>query len=72
MSGSTTFQDTDPTNTATYLDPTTFAGYQAAQDEIAQMNDAFKLATAVNADITVAKTVDGSEETAAQQRPNIG
>lgn len=40
--------------------------------EISQMNDAFALATETNMKITIAKTVDGAEETAAQQRPNIG
>lgn len=48
------------------------AGAGSVDAEIAQMNDAFALATETNMKITVAKTVDGAEETAAQQRPNIG
>ena len=47
-------------------------GDAAAQDAIGLMNAAFAFATKINAEITVAKTVDGSIETAAQQRPNIG
>ena len=47
-------------------------GDTAVNNEIALMNKAFLLATQANAEITVAKTVDGAEETAAQQRPNIG
>ena len=48
------------------------SGNQAVDQEIQQMNDAFALATETNMKITVAKTIDGAEETAAQQRPNIG
>ena len=48
------------------------SGSGSVDQEIAQMNDAFALATETNMKITVAKTVDGAEETAAQQRPNIG
>jgi len=47
-------------------------GSASVDQEIQQMNDAFALATETNMKITVAKTVDGAEETAAQQRPNIG
>lgn len=47
-------------------------GSSSVDAEIQQMNDAFALATETNMKITVAKTVDGAEETAAQQRPNIG
>ncbi len=47
-------------------------GSDSVDQEISQMNDAFALATETNMKITVAKTVDGAEETAAQQRPNIG
>ncbi len=48
------------------------SGSASVDKEIQQMNDAFALATETNMKITVAKTVDGAEETAAQQRPNIG
>lgn len=48
------------------------SGSTSVDAEIQQMNDAFALATETNMKITVAKTVDGAEETAAQQRPNIG
>ena len=44
----------------------------AANNELDAMNQAFEVAIEVNAAITVAKTVDGAEETVAQQRPNIG
>jgi hypothetical protein len=47
-------------------------GSAAVDKEIAQMNAAFALATETNIRITVAKTIDGAEETAAEQRPNIG
>ncbi len=47
-------------------------GSTSVDSEIASMNAAFALATETNIKITVAKTIDGSEETAAQQRPNIG
>ena len=47
-------------------------GAMSVSDEINAMNSAFSLAISTNADITIAKTVDGAEETAAQQRPNIG
>jgi hypothetical protein len=47
-------------------------GSDAVDKEIAQMNAAFALATETNIKITVAKTIDGAEETAAEQRPNIG
>ncbi len=47
-------------------------GSASVDKEIAQMNAAFALATETNLKITVAKTVDGAIETAAQQRPNIG
>ena len=55
------------TNTGALTD-----GTDKVDAEIQQMNDAFALATQTNMDITIAKTVDGAEETAAQQRPNIG
>lgn len=48
------------------------AGSASVDKEIQQMNDAFALATETNMKITVAKTIDGALETAAQQRPNIG
>ena len=48
------------------------SGNGSVDSEIQQMNDAFALATQTNMKITVAKTIDGAEETAAQQRPNIG
>jgi hypothetical protein len=48
------------------------SGSSSVDAEIAQMNAAFNLATETNIKITIAKTVDGAEETAAQQRPNIG
>ncbi len=48
------------------------SGQSSVDAEIGQMNAAFALATETNMKITVAKTVDGAEETAAQQRPNIG
>ena len=44
----------------------------AANNELTQMQQAFDVAIEVNAAITVQKTALGSEETAAQQRPNIG
>lgn len=47
-------------------------GGASVDAEIGQMNAAFALATETNMKITVAKTVDGALETAAQQRPNIG
>ncbi len=54
-------------------DPTALAaGATSVSDEIAQMNSAFQLAIQTNTEITIAKTIDGAEETAAQQRPNIG
>lgn len=68
MSGTTTGAGNPATSTAGNL----ATGQAAVQDEINQMNQAFALATQTNAEITVAKTVDGAEETAAQQRPNIG
>jgi hypothetical protein len=57
-----------PTNSSGALS----SGSASVDKEIQQMNDAFALATETNMKITVAKTVDGAEETAAQQRPNIG
>ncbi len=48
------------------------SGSASVDKEIQQMNDAFALATETNMKITVAKTIDGALETAAQQRPNIG
>jgi hypothetical protein len=42
------------------------------QGEIDKMTAAFNQAIATNAEITVVKTEKGAEETAAQQRPNIG
>lgn len=48
------------------------SGSASIDAQIQQMNDAFALATETNMKITVAKTIDGAEETAAQQRPNIG
>jgi hypothetical protein len=47
-------------------------GSAAVDQEIAQMNAAFALATETNIKITIAKTIDGAEETAAEQGPNIG
>jgi hypothetical protein len=47
-------------------------GSAAVDKEIEQMNAAFALATQTNIKITTAKTIDGAEETAAEQRPNIG
>jgi hypothetical protein len=41
-------------------------------NELAQMNAAFQLATAANTAITILKTIDGAVETASQQRPSIG
>ena len=40
--------------------------------QIDKMTAAFNTAIETNAKITVVKTLKGSEETAAQQRPNIG
>ena len=40
--------------------------------EITAMDQAFNTAIATNTEITVHKTILGAEETAAQQRPNIG
>jgi hypothetical protein len=57
-----------PTNSSGNL----ASGTSSVNAEISQMNAAFALATQTNMEITVAKTVDGAEETAAQQRPNIG
>jgi hypothetical protein len=48
------------------------AGNADINAEIASMKDAFKVATQTNLEITIVKTVEGSKETAAQQRPNIG
>ena len=48
------------------------SGATSVDAEISQMNAAFALATETNMEITIAKTIDGAEETAAQQRPNIG
>jgi hypothetical protein len=42
------------------------------QSAISQMQAAFDQAIAVNAEITSKKTLLGSIETVAQQRPNIG
>jgi hypothetical protein len=67
--------DTPPVGNGNSATDTTGAinsGSSAVDSEIAQMNAAFALATETNIKITVAKTVDGAEETAAQQRPNIG
>jgi hypothetical protein len=67
--------DTPPVGNGNSATDTTNAinsGSSAVDSEIAQMNAAFALATETNIKITVAKTVDGAEETAAQQRPNIG
>lgn len=47
------------------IDPTT-------QSAIDSMTAAFDTAIQTNAKITVIKTEKGAEETAAQQRPNIG
>lgn len=44
----------------------------AIKDAIGQMQAAFDEAIAANAKITEVKTEKGAEETAAQQRPNIG
>ena len=48
------------------------AGGASVDKLLASMNAAFALATDTNLKITIQKTVDGAEETAAQQRPNIG
>lgn len=48
------------------------SGSSSVDQEIGEMNQAFALATETNMKITIAKTIDGAEETAAQQRPNIG
>jgi hypothetical protein len=64
--------DAITTNGATDSSGALQSGSDAVNDEINQMNAAFQLATETNMKITVAKTVDGAEETAAQQRPNIG
>ena len=46
---------------------------QAEVDKlIGEMDAAFLFATETNLKITVNKTIDGSEETVAQQRPNVG
>lgn len=68
MSATTGTSGNSATDTTTALTD----GQSAVDSEISQMNAAFLLATKTNAEITVAKTVDGAEETAAQQRPNIG
>lgn len=68
MPASTATAGNAPTNTAGALD----AGSTSVDAQIAQMNAAFALATETNMKITVAKTIDGALETAAQQRPNIG
>lgn len=59
-------------NAATDATPAISTGNTEVDKEIAAMNDAFALATLTNLKITVAKTIDGALETAAQQRPNIG
>ena len=59
-------------NPATNSSGALSSGQSSVNAEIQQMNQAFALATETNIEITVAKTVDGAEETAAQQRPNIG
>ncbi len=48
------------------------SGSSNVDAQLAKMSAAFDLATETNAKITVLKTVKGAEETAAQQRPNIG
>jgi len=48
------------------------AGSSSVDAQLAKMSAAFDLATETNAKITVLKTGKGAEETAAQQRPNIG
>ncbi|WP_407158251.1 hypothetical protein [Bradyrhizobium sp. STM 3557] len=48
------------------------AGNSDINAEIAQMQQAFEVATKTNLQITIVKTIEGSKETAAQQRPNIG
>ena len=58
-------------NSATDTSSALSSGSSSVDSEIAQMNAAFALATETNIKITVAKTVDGAEETEAQQRPNI-
>jgi hypothetical protein len=64
--------DTTPSNGATDTSGALNSGSSAVDTEIADMNAAFALATETNTRITVDKTVDGAEETAAQQRPNVG
>lgn len=44
----------------------------AITSAIGEMKAAFDQAIEANAQITVVKTEKGAEETAAQQRPNIG
>ena len=73
MSGSTSSSiGAGAGNSATNSSGALQSGSDSVDQEIQQMNDAFALATETNMKITVAKTVDGAEETAAQQRPNIG
>ena len=52
--------------------PVTGAGAPDINAEIDKMTAAFNTAIETNEKITVVKTEKGSEETAAQQRPNIG
>ena len=59
-------------NTGTDTTSALQTGNASVDKEIGAMNDAFALATETNLKITVAKTIDGALETAAQQRPNIG
>lgn len=47
-------------------------GKMSVGDELTAMNNAFQLGISTNEQITFSKTIDGAEETAAQQRPNIG
>ena len=66
MSGTTT----DPTSIASgTLDSSSTSDIDS---EITAMDQAFNTAIATNTEITVHKTILGAEETAAQQRPNIG
>jgi hypothetical protein len=48
------------------------SGSSSIQSAIAQMEDAFNQAIQTNAEITSIKTLRGSIETVAQQRPNVG
>ena len=48
------------------------AGNSDINSELGEMKAAFKVATDTNLQITIIKTTEGSKESVAQQRPNIG